>query len=281
MTKAKSMNKRISIVLSLVLMLLAAAKLSAFATEPVQMPDLREEEGTLTIETKYTDEDNVTNISGTELAIFKVADLTVTNGNAQYTLTEDFKDVDVDFNGMTAEDSIMAANLFYAEVIEKNMEGTKTVSEDGYAPFGKVSHGMYLVIQTGAKGQAEDYEGLDPYLVMAPQPMVEMGTNDWEYDVVSIPKVVFGTYEPPKEPKKEKKKDKPEEPKEEEKKDKPEEPEKDKVKNVYEKETPPTTVKGTNTGDYTNVYIWVAVVLIALSALVITYILRRRSRNKN
>ena len=152
------------------------------------------------------------------------------------------------------------------------MEGTKTVSEDGYAPFGKVSHGMYLVIQTGAKGQAEDYEGLDPYLVMAPQPMVEMGTNDWEYDVVSIPKVVFGTYEPPEEPKVKEK---------EPTKEKEKESTIDKVKNVYEKETPPTKVRGTNTGDYTNVYIWVAVVLIALSALVITHILRRRSRNKN
>jgi len=262
MTKEKSMNKRISIVLSLVLMLLAAAKLSAFAAEPVQMADLREEEGTLTVETKYTDEDNVTHISGTELAIFKVADLTVKNGDARYTLTEDFKDVDVDFNGMTTEESIVAANLFYAKVTEKNLKGQKAVSEDGYAAFGRVSHGMYLVIQTGAKGQAENYTGLDPYLVMAPQPMVEMGTNDWEYDVLSIPKMVLGTYEPPDEPKEEDKKD---------------QPKKDKVKSVHEQER----VKGTNTGDYTNVYIWVAVVLIALSALVITHILRRRSRDKN
>lgn len=264
MTNVKSMNKRISIVLSLVLMLLAAAKLSAFAAEPVEMPDLREEEGTLTIETKYTDEDNVTSITGMELAIYKVADVTVKNGDVRYTLTEDFKNVNVDFNGMTAEDSIVAANLFYAKVTENNLKGQKAVSEDGYAAFGRVSHGMYLVIQTGAKGQAENYTGIDPYLVMAPQPMVEMGSNDWEYDVLSIPKIVLGTYEPPDEPKeRDKKKEIPEE--------------KEKVKSVHETER----VKGTNTGDYTNVYIWIAVILIALSALVITHILRRRSRNNN
>lgn len=261
MTNVKSMNKRISIVLSLVLMLLAAAKLSAFAAEPVEMPDLRDEEGTLTIETKYTDEDNVTNITGMELAIYKVADVTVKDGEAKYTLTEDFKNVNVDFNGMTAEESVIASAAFYDEVIIKKLEGTKAVSTDGYAPFGKVSHGMYLVIQTGAKGQAENYTGLNPYLVMAPQPMVEMGINDWEYDVVSIPKVVLGTYEPPEE--RDKKKEIPEE--------------KEKVKSVHETER----VKGTNTGDYTNVYIWIAVILIALSALVITHILRRRSRNNN
>lgn len=265
MTKVKSMNKRISIVLSLVLMLLAAAKLSAFA-EPVVMPDLREEEGTLTVETKYTDEDKVTQISGMELAIYKVADLTVDEGAPIYTLTEDFKDVDVDFSGMTAEQSIVAANLFYEKVNEKKLEGVKSESVDGYAEFGNVSHGMYLVIQTGAKGQAENYNGINPYLVMAPQAVPEIGPNDWEYDVVSIPKMVLGTYEPPEE--------------EEEK-----EEEKDEVKEIYEEEKEEakqeTKVKGTNTGDYTNVYIWVAIILIAVSALVIAYILRRRSRNNN
>lgn len=196
MTRTNYRNNRIAIVLGLIILLFAVGVHRAFAAEGQVMPDLQDDDGTLSVKVVYTDEDVQTNIDGVELTIFKVADLSVKNGDARYTLTEDFSNVDVDFNGMTTEESIKAAQLFSAEAKAKGLEGRKAVSADGYADFGFVSHGAYVVIQTGATGQAEKYEALKPYLVLAPQPLVDIGVNDWEYDVLSIPKMVQGIYKP-------------------------------------------------------------------------------------
>ena len=87
MDKTNYLNNRIVIVLGLIVMLLASGVKYSFAANPSQMPDLRDEESTLTIETSYTDETVTTPISGVELTIYKVADLSVKNGEARYTLT--------------------------------------------------------------------------------------------------------------------------------------------------------------------------------------------------
>lgn len=252
-------NKRILIVLSLIMVLLMGTAKNAFAAEPQVMPDLQEDDGTLTVKVVYTDKDVETLIEGVELTIYKVADLTVNNGYAKYTLTEDFSGVDVSFDGMTVEQSIEAAKLFFAEAAAKEIEGTKAVSEDdGIASFGFVSHGAYLVIQSGATGAAKNYESIKPYLVLAPQPLVEVGINDWEYDVLSLPKMVKGAYEP-EEPPGEKEKEK----------------KKEEVKKVYKEDK----VKSAYTGDEIMKLV-LPILVIAMACAVLIVFIRRRRNNE-
>ena len=271
MTRTNYRNNRIAIVLGLIILLLAVGVHRAFAAEGQVMPDLQEDDGTLSVKVVYTDEDVQTNIDGVELTIFKVADLSVKNGNARYTLTEDFSNVDVDFNGMTTEESIKAAQLFAAEAKAKGLEGRKAVSADGSADFGFVSHGAYVVIQTGATGQAEKYEALKPYLVLAPQPLVDIGVNDWEYDVLSIPKMVQGIYKPETPP-----------PSEEVVSDGEEVTEGNKVRDDSKvkdaekvKEEKSEKLRSAYTGDDTMLII--PILVIALAGAVLIYIRRRRN----
>lgn len=246
---------------------------TAFAEK---MPDLRDEDGTLMVDVTYFDEDLEVPITGAELTLYKVADLTVSNGYALYRLTEPFSDSGVDLGSMTAARSIEAAGILYDIVTEKKLEGKMVISEDGIVDFGEVSHGMYLIAQTGARDEARDYKRIDPYLVMAPQPLTdidETGENDWEYDVLSIPKMVEGDYEPPDE----EDDDEPEKKKEKEKdKEKVKEPEKEKEK-VTETEKG-KRAESTKTGDETRLYVWVSLIPIALSAMILIGMLRRRSR---
>lgn len=267
MTRTNYRNNRIAIVLGLIILLFAAGVHRTFAAEGQVMPDLQEDDGTLSVKVVYTDEDVETNIDGVELAIFKVADLSVSNGNARYTLTENFSNVDVNFDGMTTEESIKAAQLFAAEANAKGLEGRKAVSADGSADFGFVSHGAYLVIQTGATGQAEKYEALKPYLILAPQPLVEVGVNDWEYDVLSIPKMVQGVYNPETPP-----------PSEEEVSDGEEITETEEVSGES-KVKDAKKLKSTYTGDDTMRQLIIPVLAIAVACMAVLAIFIRRRRN--
>ena len=229
------------------------------------MPDLRDGDGTLRVEVKYTDEDKVTHISGAELTIYKVADLSVSDGIARYTLTEDFSGADVDISGMTAAESINAAAVLNGIVSGKKLQGKTVTSQNGIADFGPVSHGMYLVVQTGGFSDASGFDRIDPYLVMAPQPLTDIGENAWTYDVLSIPKMVKGSYKPP---------DKPDN---KEVREEYEPPDKDKgVLGDYESEKR----KSAKTGDHTGIHIWISLGLIALSVLILISILRRKRRTE-
>lgn len=259
MTTVKNLNMRIALVLSLIVMIAIGTQTASAET----MPDLRDGDGTLRVEVRYTDEDKVTDISGAELTIYKVADLSVNNGAAKYTLTGDFSGADVDVAGMTAAESIKAAGIFYGIVTGKNLQGKTVTSQNGIADFGAVSHGMYLVVQTGAVNDASGYDRIEPYLVQAPQPMTDIGENAWNYDVLSIPKMVLGDYEPP------------------------EEKEKEDVRGDYEsdkdkkKEDTGKKTKKADTGDDTGLYVWVSLIPIALAAMILTGMLRRRRGQDN
>ena len=192
MTNMKSMNKRITLVLSLIVMIQAMGMHFVFA-EGVKMPALDKESSTLAVSVKYVDEEETTAISGVELSAYKVADLTVEDGFADDSATKDFEAAGIDYNNLTTESSIKAASDLEAFANENKPDGVKAVSgADGMVDFGEVSNGMYLITQTAAKGMAEDYTRLKAYLVMAPLPMTEVGDNEWQYDVVSIPKTEIG-----------------------------------------------------------------------------------------
>ena len=190
MTGTKISYNRILIVLSLIAVLVLGNASFLYAADNASMPDLTKNSTNLTIVTQYTDEENITPISGMELTIYKVADVSVNGGKVNYTPTNEFKSAGIDYNNLTTGSSIDAA-----EKLSKLTEGgkitgkTKTSGGEGQVVYGAVDNGMYLVVQTGSKGNAKEYTKLRPYLIMAPQPLTDIGQNAWEYDVYSIPKM--------------------------------------------------------------------------------------------
>lgn len=188
MTGSRIMKKRILIALSLALILALGSVDILFAEEGHEngsMPALKQS-STLTIKTQFTDEEIVTPISGVLMTIYKVADLTVKDGMATYTPTEKFESVKINYKEMTASASNEAAQKLYELVKDGEITGeTKESDGNGVINYGSVENGMYLVVQTGANGDATEYSQFAPYLISAPQPVPD---NTWEYDVVSIPK---------------------------------------------------------------------------------------------
>lgn len=70
------------------------------------------------------------------------------------------------FDGMTALESLKMAKKLDASVLPKVI--TVTSDKKGNANFGNLPLGMYLVVQTGAKGTAEHYSTYDPFLIGIP-----------------------------------------------------------------------------------------------------------------
>ena len=196
MTNMKIMNKRIPFVLSLIMMMLMTGVHLVFA-EGVSMDALTRDTSSLTVIVQYNevnDEGGVeaTPISGAELTVYKVADMSVNIGNVKFTPTTDFESVPVDYKDMTADDSNKAAADLYKKVESANIAGQKAVSDAmGEAKFGELPNGMYLIVQTGASGDAENYTRLKPYLAMLPMQSMDVA-NEWNYDVESYPKTELG-----------------------------------------------------------------------------------------
>ena len=72
------------------------------------------------------------------------------------------------------------------------MTGTsRTTDSQGRVSFSGLSHGIYLVRQTGATGHAKAYHPVEPYLVVVPGIERVNNENQWKYDVTLEPKVAL------------------------------------------------------------------------------------------
>ena len=69
-------------------------------------------------------------------------------------------------------------------------------NEVGVVHFARLKNGIYLVVQTGAIGEAENYTTMLPFLVMVPR--FENGV--WNYNVNTKPKPAIKREEKPKVP---------------------------------------------------------------------------------
>ena len=120
-----------------------------------------EETGGLTI--KYTRKDSGQGISGVEMSVYKVADLSA----GSYVLTEMFLASGVVVNGLATTDSKnAAAAALFAYASERGITGSKTVTDlHGNAYFSGLTYGIYLVAQTRA---ISGFKTISPYLVYIP-----------------------------------------------------------------------------------------------------------------
>ena len=110
--------------------------------------DLSEDTTSLTVNLTYMDEEQQKTIpvTGATIDLFKVADLVVHNGAAAYVLTSEFESSGIDFEGMTASESLEAAEKLYKIIDSQSLHSFATSVSDsnGLAKFSSLDPGMYL-----------------------------------------------------------------------------------------------------------------------------------------
>lgn len=120
-------------------------------------------DGTLNITFSYENK----GISGAEFSIYQVADLKT--DKTGYIVKAPFK-YDGDFRDIkTADDHIKLALKLEKQSKNVSEKMTLQTSSDGKVSFSGLKDGIYLVVQTGATGEAKDYTNMHPFLVMVPQ----------------------------------------------------------------------------------------------------------------
>lgn len=169
------MKKKISILLVLAIMccLVISPLAGAMGFDP-------DKKASLVITMEYQD----TAISGIELTIYRVADITLVKSNFNWVINSQFAGAaGIDFSNLDTDANLdMAAILAeYAET--HDIAGiTKTTDSNGKADFGNdLDLGLYLVVQTNTH---EDYYDILPYLVSLPTETAD-GLN---YAVEAAPK---------------------------------------------------------------------------------------------
>lgn len=186
-------NKVISKVMVFLLLavLVYSKPVMAQAADPNLVPDLADgQKSSLTITLSYQNDDKQTvNLSGQELTIYQVAALTVKNGSASYTLTEDFNTTGIKLEGMTIEQSKEYAKELEQVIAANQSKGTsKSTDSNGMASFEDLNAGMYLVTFKQKADQGTMTYTMDSFLISAPSVEVRDNENVWNYEVKTEPK---------------------------------------------------------------------------------------------
>lgn len=157
----------------------------------VYMPDISDTEKTLEVTYTYAG----TGISGAEISLYRIADITVKNGRADYSFTDEYAAYaeETDFETLTTEESIALAETI--DITEKRKTAKAVTDENGMVTFTNLENGMYLAVQTGKSGAAEQYETFTSFLIAVPYASIseeteENGnrTGEWIDNVVCYPK---------------------------------------------------------------------------------------------
>ena len=120
-------------------------------------------------------------VQGAEFTIYRVGEMRVSGGAASFVPLAEYADVCGAFDGMTTRQNQAYAAKLAARV--KNPAAKATTDANGSATFSGLNAGMYLAVQTGAAGQAANYERCLPFLVSLPTADPE--TGEWS-DALSI-----------------------------------------------------------------------------------------------
>ena len=157
--------------------------------------DLSGEPSSLKVHLVYMDEEirDTIPVTGAVIDLFKVADLVTENGAAYYNLTDAFASSEIDFEGMTASESLDAAEKLNALINEKSIQpiANVTTNEQGDALFTDLDPGMYLGRQRDLVQISETKKiTMEPVLWMTPMYSLN-GTQDayvWNYSPEVYPK---------------------------------------------------------------------------------------------
>lgn len=152
------------------------------------MDDLEDRLGSLTL--TYIADDNNKCIAGAKVYIYKIASLTVKNGDAKYTLVDDLKKdyPNINFAGMSSEElDNMAKDMSNKDI---NQIAEVETDTNGVCKFTNLEPGLYLIKEKAKLGMAKDYEYFKPFIINVPFPQIneKLYNGHWTYDVESLPK---------------------------------------------------------------------------------------------
>ena len=118
--------------------------------------------GSLTI--KYMRKDTGRGISGVELSVFRVGDVS----GGVYELTSNFSGAAVDLNPLTTDNSkYNAARTLYTYAVQHSISGTALYTDsNGNAYFSGLLPGVFLVAQTKS---VSGFKTISPYIVFIPE----------------------------------------------------------------------------------------------------------------
>lgn len=170
---------------------LTALCLAAFPVHAAvnNVPPLSGQKASLELRFIFNDNKTRKAIPGAAFTLYRVADLSVSGNAAVFTPLAPFQAHQVDYDHLSASGSEDAAAAF-AKLAGKAAPAAKaTTDANGTARFSALPYGMYLVVQTGASGQAVAYEKVDPFLAMVPEGIDQGdGHSEWDYYAVVYPK---------------------------------------------------------------------------------------------
>ena len=187
------MKAKKTILMITAMMLIILQIVTASATEQCVMPEIVQQDKSLTVYYYIEKNGNETPIEGAKIEIYRVADLNCENGSAGYSLLPEYESLkktrdgeDVTFEGLSGTES----EKFSAELskLVKTSDASAVTDSEGTAVFTSIPQGMYLVCETEATGEAKKYELFSPYIISVPLAVTEKEGNYWKYDVLSEPK---------------------------------------------------------------------------------------------
>lgn len=158
--------------------------------EPRFWMDDLEKDRRCTLTLTYATEDTNKPISGAQVYIYKIASLSVKNGDAKYTLIDELKEdyPELDFAGMSSEDLDKIAE----EIASKDLKETAqfTTDANGKCKFENLEQGLYIIKEKAKIGMAKEYEYFKSFIINAPFPDVDetLHNGHWIYDIESLPK---------------------------------------------------------------------------------------------
>jgi len=118
-----------------------------------------------------------------QINLYKVGDLSTEKGYFEFTLTDDFKDVEVDLNDMSdAGDNEAVAQKLVEKVKADSIEALESAwtDKDGKVTFSGLKHAMYMVSQ----GNTNAYGTFNAFVMPVPY----ANETGWVYDITIEPK---------------------------------------------------------------------------------------------
>lgn len=130
-------------------------------------------------------------VSGMKVLLYKVASLSTSGGGAYYTSLPRYASASIQYEGMTASDSLKAAEQLSKLSEQINPDREAVTASDGSITFNSLEPGIYLAVQADDSGNSQNVKvGISPCLWMVPQPQFDesAGINHWQYQVSVFPK---------------------------------------------------------------------------------------------
>ena len=177
MTKVINRSKRILAIMGIAILLISMMGLTSFAAE-------FDQDKPITLTAVF--QGDAQGIDGVTMKAYKVADM---DAEANFTVTDEFYDYDIDFSALNDQGSWRALGETIAAYVDRDMiDPVKTaVTKDGKAEFGTVEPGLYVVIPSNPTVYDHKSFTVDISVVTAPLYI----DGEWENECVFSPKYKY------------------------------------------------------------------------------------------